>query len=104
MLVDAVTVSVCVEELLLGFGSVWSVVPTVAVFEYTPGLPGITRIVIVAVPVFNIVPSKQVTVPSASEHVPAVVVVESQVIVDGSVSATVMFVAVMGPLFVTVSV
>src|SRR4029077_2789582 len=103
MLVGAVTVSFCVEELLLGLGSVWSAL-TLAVFENIPGVPGMTRIVIVAVPALAIEPSKQVTVPSASEHMPVVVVAERKVIVAGSVSVTVTFVAVAGPLFVTASV
>ena len=73
----------------------------VAVFEITPGCCGIVRIVIVAVPAFAIVPSKQVTVPPASEHDPCVEVDERYVTLDGNVSVAVTFVADAGPLFVT---
>ena len=100
ILVGYVIVSVCVEVLFAGVGSVWSAV-TVAVFETTPGVPGIVRIVIVAVPAFAIVPNKQVTVPPASEQEPCVVVEERYVTTDGNVSVTVTFVADAGPLLVT---
>jgi hypothetical protein len=68
-------VSFCVEVLLAGVGSVWSA-ETVAVLETNPGVLGSVRIEIVAVPAFAIVPSRQVTVPPASEHEPWVVLVE----------------------------
>ena len=103
MLVGAVTVSFHVEELFAGFGSVWSAV-TVAVFETIPACSGIVRIVTVAVAALAIDPSRQVTVPPASEQVPCVVVEDKYVSDDGSVSATVTFVAVAGPLFVTFNV
>src|SRR5437660_10432820 len=50
------------------------------------------------------VPSRQVTVPPASEHVPVVVVAERKVTAAGNVSVTVTFVAEAGPLLTTVSV
>ncbi len=71
--VGAVMVSVCVEELFARLGSVWSAV-TVAIFETTPGAPGIVRIVTVTVAALAMVPTWQVTVPPASEHVPWVLV------------------------------
>ena len=69
MAVAAVIVSFWLEELLAWIGSVWSAF-TEAVFVITPGAPAIVRIVTVAVPPFTIVPRRQVTVPSASEHAP----------------------------------
>lgn len=58
--------------LFAGVASIWSAV-MVAVFETIPGCPGIVKIEIVAVAAFAIVPSRQETVPPASEHVPTVV-------------------------------
>ena len=98
--VGDVIVSTCVEELLAELGSVWSAV-TFAVFDAMPGAPASVTIVIVAVPVFTIVPSKQLTVPSASEHVPAVVLTERYVTFAGNASVTVTLVALAGPLLVT---
>ena len=66
-----------------------------------PGCCGIVRIVTVAVPAFAIVPSKQVTVPPASEHDPCVEADDRYVTLDGNVSVAVTFVADAGPLFVT---
>src|ERR1700692_1599326 len=77
---------------------------TVAVFETTPGALGSVRIVIVAVPAFAIVPSRQVTAPPACEHDPCVVVTERKVTAEGSVSLTVTLVADAGPLLETASV
>lgn len=72
MLVAAVMVSTCVDV----FGVVIWPATTLAVFVAIPGAPARVRIVIVAVPPLAIVPSKQVTVPPASEQVPALVVKE----------------------------
>src|SRR5258708_33689122 len=69
---EEVMVWVCVEKLLRRLGSTWSA-NTVPVFEMTPGVPASVRMVTVAVPPLAMVPSKQVTVPPASEQVPAVV-------------------------------
>ena len=71
-----------------------------AVFEIVPGVFGMVRMETVAVPAFNIVPSRQVTVPPASEQDPCVVEDERYVTVDGNVSVTVTLVAVAGPLLV----
>jgi hypothetical protein len=60
--------------------------------------------VTVAVLALAIVPSKQVTVPSASEHVPTVVLTERYITSVGKGSVTVTSVALAGPLLVTVSV
>jgi hypothetical protein len=74
------------------------------VFVAIPGAPASVRILIVAVPPSARVPSRQVTVPAASEQDPVVVVVESQETFDGKGSVTVTVVALLGPLLVTVSV
>ena len=100
MLVGAVIVSTHVDVLLVRFGSVWSAV-TFAVFETTPDAPGSVKMEIVAVPALAMEPSRQVTVPPASEQVPCVVFEERYVTIEGSVSVTVTFVAVAGPLFFT---
>src|SRR5580700_4647479 len=75
MLVGAVMISGHVEVLLFGLGSVWSAL-TVAVLMAGPGAPATVRMVTVALPRLAIVPSKQVTVPPASEQVPAVVLTD----------------------------
>ena len=70
-----------------------------------PGAPARVRIVIVALVPLVIVPSKQVTVPPASEHVPCVVITgERKVTFGGKGSVTVTVVAVAGPVFFTVRV
>src|SRR5713226_2629803 len=97
--VEEVMVSVCVEKLLRRLGSTWSA-NTVPVFEMTPGVPASVRMVTVAVPPLAMVPSKQVTVPPASEQVPAVVVADRKVTAEGKGSITVTLVADAGPLFV----
>jgi hypothetical protein len=68
-------VSLCVDVLFAGTGSVWSA-ETVAVLETTPGAFGMVKIEIVAVPAFAIVPNRQVTDPPASEQEPWVVFAE----------------------------
>src|SRR5258706_15414152 len=93
-------VSVCAEVLLRRLGSVWSAL-TVAVFTMTPGLPASVRMVTVAVPALAMVPSKQVTVPPASEQVPAVVVADRKVTAEGNGSVTMTLVADAGALLVT---
>ena len=99
-MVGAVIVSVWVDELFEVTGSVWSA-DTVAVLVTIPGVPGNVRTVIVAVPPFAIVPSRQVTVPPASEQDPCVVFTERYVTTEGRVSVTVTFVADAGPLLLT---
>jgi hypothetical protein len=96
-------VSVCVEVLLFGLGSVWSAL-TVAVLVAVPGAAVRVRMLTVALAAFAIVPSRQVTVPPASEQVPAVVLTERKVTSVGNGSVTITLVAVAGPLLVTVSV
>src|SRR3984885_9754116 len=103
MLVAAVMISVCVEVLLFGLGSV-SFALTVAVLVAVPGAPVRVRMVTVAFAALAIVPSEQVTVPPASEQVPAVVLAERKVKSDGNGSVTITLVAGAGPLLVTVSV
>src|SRR5580698_463305 len=71
MLVGAVMISVCVEELLVRIGSVWSAL-TVAVFIACPCAPARVTMVTVAVAALAMVPSRQVTVPPACEQVPVV--------------------------------
>src|SRR5258708_37149478 len=80
-------VSVCVEKLLRRLGSTWSA-NTVPVFEMTPGVPASVRMVTVAVPPLAMVPSKQATVPPASEQVPAGVGADRKVTADGKGSIT----------------
>ncbi len=82
---------------------IWSAV-TLAVLVATPGAPASVRMVIVAVPALARVPSRQVTVPPASEQVPAVVVTCKYETFDGSGSVTITLVALAGPLLVTASV
>src|SRR5258708_22282676 len=96
---EEVMVWVCVEKLLRRLGSTWSA-NTVPVFEMTPGVPASVRMVTVAVPPLAMVPSKQVTVPPASEQVPAVVVADSKVTAEGQGSTTVTVVADPRPLVV----
>ena len=59
------------------------------------------RMLIVPVPASAKVPSKQVTVPPASEHVPTFVLTERYETFAGSGSVTITLVALAGPLFVT---
>src|ERR1700730_13458538 len=98
MAVAAVIVSGWLEELLSGIGSVWSAF-TEAVLVITPGAPATVKIVTVAVPPFTMVPRRQVTVPSPSEHVP-VGGGEREFGVAGNASVTVTWVAKAGPLLV----
>src|ERR1700689_2513411 len=102
MLVGAVMVSVCVEALLFGLGSVWSAL-TVAVLVAIPGAAALVRMVTVTLAALAIVPSWQVTVPFASEQV-LVGVTDINITFDGNGSVTITFVALAGPLFVTTMV
>ncbi len=101
--VGAVTVSIHVDVLFAELGSDWSAF-TMAVLENIPGVLGIVRIEIVAVPPLAIEPNRQATVPPASEHDPCVVFDDRYVMTVGTASVTVTFVAVAGPLLVTRSV
>lgn len=86
------------------FGEViWSSI-TLAVLVAVPGAPAIVRILIVAVALFDIVPSKQVTVPPASEHVPTFVFVDIYITSVGKGSVTITLVALPGPLLAIPSV
>ena len=67
-------------------------------------MPASVSIVTVALAAFAIVPSRQVTVPPASEHVPCVEFTDRKMTADGKVSVVVTFVADAGPLLVTLSV
>jgi uncharacterized protein (DUF58 family) len=98
--VAAVMVSTCVA--VLGV-VIWSAL-TLAVFDAIPGDPAIVKMVMVAVAPLVIVPSRQVTVPAASEQEPVFVTVEPHITFEGNGSVTVTLVAVLGPVFVTVSV
>lgn len=82
---------------------IWSAI-TLAVLVAVPGAPASVRMAIEAVLALAIVPSKQVTVPSASEHVPTVVLTERYITSAGKGSVTVTLVALAGPLLVTASV
>ena len=62
-------VSVCVDELFAGDGSVWSAL-TVDVLDAMPGAPAKVSMVTVAVAPFDILLSRQVTVPPACEQLP----------------------------------
>ena len=92
-----------VELLLFGVESSWSAV-TVAVLVMTVLLSGVTTILTVAVEEFVSVPIRQVTMFEACEHVPAVVVTETNWRADGNASTTVTLLASAGPLLVTVRV
>jgi len=78
---------------------IWSAT-TLAVLVMTAGAPATVTIVIVAVPPFAIVPSRQVTIPPASEQVPALVMKEGSETSDGNGSVTITLVADDGPLLV----
>ena len=77
-----------VSELLPGTGSCVVEVAE-AVFERSASVVGVTLIETLALPPFAIVPSAQVTVPLACEHVPWEGVAEPKVTPAGSVSVTV---------------
>src|SRR5437870_11226789 len=89
--------------LLAGVASVWSAV-TRAEFVTMVALCGVTTMLIVAVAALAMVPSWQITVLAACEHVAAVVTTETNLRTAGSTSNTVTLVALAGTLLVTISV
>src|SRR5829696_4639486 len=79
-----------------------SAATTVATFRIVPGCNGRTTIVIVTVALITIVPNEQFTTrPFELEHEPCVDDDDRYVTDSGNESATVTFVAVLGPLFNT---
>lgn len=77
---------------------IWSAT-TLAVLVITPGAPALVTIVIVAMPPLAIVPSRQVTVPSAFEH-SLLGLTDIKVRSLGKGSVTITLVADDGPLLV----
>src|SRR5205085_608262 len=96
-------ISVCIAVLLAEFGSD-SVALTVAVFFAEEGVTAVTTMLMVAEEPLLKLPSEQVTVPLDCEQLPWLGVAETKDTCDGSVSVTDTFVALLGPLLVTVSV
>ena len=89
--------------LLAVFGSPVSDV-TLAVFVIVPVDCGVTLIETLALAVFASVPIEQVTVPLACEQLPCEGVAETKVTPAGSVSVSVMPVALDGPALLTPTV
>jgi hypothetical protein len=97
-----VTVTAAVAELLVGLGS-GTVEVTLTVFDNEPVWDGVTTIVIVALAAFDIVPKLHVTVV-VPEQLPCDAIADTNVTPAGNTSVAVTFVALSGPLFVTVIV
>ena len=97
---EAVTVVVAVDELLPGFGSD-SLADTVAVLLMVPVVVGVTVIVNVALAPDASEAEVHVTVPEALVHPE---LAEPNVTPAGRTSVTLTPVAVLGPLFLAVSV
>jgi len=104
-LVLAPIVALALAVLLPGFGSGRSDV-TLALFTSVPVAPAftVTTIVTVAVPAFATVPKLQTTTAAVVQAAPCEGVADTSVAFVGNVSDTVVFVASLGPAFVTVSV
>ena len=98
-------VALALAVLLPGFGSGRSDV-TLALFTTVPVAPAftVTTIVTVAVPAFATVPRSHVRVTVPVQAAPCEGVADTSVAFVGNVSDTVVFVASLGPAFVTVSV
>jgi hypothetical protein len=104
-LVLAPIVALALAVLLPGFGSGRSDV-TLALFTSVPLAPAftVTTIVTVAAPAFATVPKLQATTVVPVQAAPCEPVADTSVAFVGNVSDTVVFVASLGPAFVTVSV
>jgi len=81
-----------------------SLLATLAVLVIVPAVLGVTMIVMVALAPLASVPRLQVTVLPDRLQLPWLDVTETNVTLDGSVSLTLTFVAVPGPLLMTVIV
>jgi hypothetical protein len=104
-LVLAPIVAVALAVLLPGFGSGRSDV-TLALFTTVPVAPAftVTTIVTVAAPAFATVPKLHVTTVVPVQAAPCEPVADTSVAFVGNVSDTIVFVASLGPAFVTFSV
>lgn len=94
------TETTAVAELLPGTGSV-PTDATLPVLAGAPSIKGAAVMVIVASPVFVIVPKAQVTIPSAWAHAPWLLCADTKAMLAGNGSVTTRPNAEVGPRFVT---